>query len=140
MPHSSASDSGVLKGGPTSSEVTTLAEVHVCLLPSRKDEQESGVSSPLGSMTQRMLLSYLFTICSLALVLGPHSLREMLGEVVLAWSHLSSTLRSSVGAEEAGIDFVSELVSSLDGCIFTSESVSSIDGCLTCLLLCDKRS
>lgn len=86
-------------------------------------------------MTQRTLPSYLFTFHSLAIVLGPHSLREKLGEVVLVGGeHLSSTLRRPVGAEESK-DFVSELVSSLDGCIFTSESVSSIDGCLTCLLL-----
>lgn len=40
---------GVLKGGPASSEVTALAEVHVCLLPSRKEGQESGVTFSFGN-------------------------------------------------------------------------------------------
>lgn len=67
MPSSSASDSGVFKGGPASSEVTALAEVRMfAFCPAGKMDEKVKLRSPLGSMTQRMLPSYLFMFCSLA--------------------------------------------------------------------------
>lgn len=66
MPRSSASDSGVLKGGPASSEVAALAEVRIfAFCPAGKMDEKVKLRSPLGTMTQRMLPSYLFTLCSL---------------------------------------------------------------------------